>query len=253
MLRLHVVALRRLQAAGPALEAQLATALAVTRMEARARLAAALRGPAVAAAFADPAAARGCAERLIGVGLAAWLLRPDDIETASRRLAVRRFELRPEALSARGAGGQAAEVAWRDVRVLLHGRRLRPETRIETRRTRKLSLGRALMTGGLLLTKTEVHTHKVSRGESEEFLLVLGGVPTLDFRQRELDYRDLGVPLAARQSENFSRLTRELRRRAPQAIFEDRLLDRTAVAALLGPGLSPDEHLDVAIALAAQT
>ncbi len=50
---------------------------------------------------------------------------------------------------------------------------------------------------------------------------------------------------------NLQLLLTELRRLAPQARYDDRLMRRAAQAQLLGPGLSPEEHLGIASGLLA--
>jgi hypothetical protein len=48
---------------------------------------------------------------------------------------------------------------------------------------------------------------------------------------------------------NFTYLISELRRRCPDALYDERLLSRAGQVALLGPSLNPEEHLIVATAL----
>ena len=47
----------------------------------------------------------------------------------------------------------------------------------------------------------------------------------------------------------FARLTTELKGRAAQARYDDRLVSRASQAGMLGALLSPEEHVDVAVAL----
>ncbi|MGE5233309.1 MAG: hypothetical protein ACM3OB_04300 [Acidobacteriota bacterium] len=244
---MHAVAFRSVAAGSSALVAGLASALGLTRLEAQARLQAAGDGAAIARVFADPQAAGRCATELRGAGLDAWVIAP---EADAEQIQVRRFTLDADALSVLDRTGRAASLRWDDIQLLVHGRRLRPDTQIQTVRRKKLSIPRAILTGGLLMTKTEVDRKRVTRGESEAFVVVEGSrAPSLCLRQLEIDYRGLGAPLAPSQAENFRRLVEALRQRAPRAVFDESLLDRTAVAHRLGPGLSPEDHMGLAIAL----
>jgi hypothetical protein len=52
---------------------------------------------------------------------------------------------------------------------------------------------------------------------------------------------------------NFAQLKKELRRLAPQAVYDDRLLKRAALIRLLGPTLSPETDLDLAFEVLARS
>lgn len=230
--------------------AVLAGALHLSRLEARARVQAAQSGAAVVARFADQQAARDCAARLSADGLPSLVVARREVESDADRLAVERFELAAEGIAAHDAAGRQATLAYSAVRTILRASRLISETTTEIVRERKLSLGRAILTGGLVMTRVEKRKRQTTRGEPEGLLYVhADGQRPLCFAQLALDYRGLGSKLAPNAAENFDRLCEAIRLRCPAARWDDRLTSRTFQAALLGPALSPEQHLDLALAL----
>ena len=141
-------------------------------------------------------------------------------------------------------------MVFSSVRLLLRASRLISESTTEIVRERKLSLGRAILTGGLVMTRVEKRKRQLTRGEPEGLLYVYAeGHRPLYFGQLALDYRGLGGRLAPNAAQNFAHLWDALRERCPRAIRNDLLTNRTFQAALLGPALSPERHLDLAISL----
>jgi len=121
---------------------------------------------------------------------------------------------------------------------------------METTRERILSLGNAVLTGGLKVTKTARTMHEVTKEERERFLtLYTGDLPTLAFHETGLVYDSLGPVRGLSRSVNFVQLTAELRRLCTGAQYDKRLLNKSGQTALLGPLLRPDEHVVVATAL----
>lgn len=245
---MHVVALDPTDR-GATAAAALAEVLRLTRLEARARVQAAEDSACVVARFAQRAAAEECAARLRAAGLPCRVLAPADLP---RPLAVTRFELGDDGLTVLRGDPAAAgrQVPWTSVRRLLRATELDPGTDTEVVRERKLSLGRAILTGGLVMTRVEKRTRKTTRGERLHALFLdTDQGSTLRFAAHGLDYRGLGTRLSPQAADNFDRLSEALRERAPGATFDDRLMDRTFQAAVLGPGLDPERHLDLALAL----
>ena len=88
--------------------------------------------------------------------------------------------------------------------------------------------------------------------EREGFLhLYARGMPPLAWREDRLQYRSLGKALLPSRHANFAQVVAELRRRCPAAAYDERLATRAGQAQLLGPTLSTDDHLDVAISVLA--
>jgi len=72
------------------------------------------------------------------------------------------------------------------------------------------------------------------------------------FHENGLIYDPLGPIRGLSRSENFLQLVAELRRRCTTANYDERLLNKSGQAALLGPKLNPEEHSVVAVTLLAK-
>jgi hypothetical protein len=125
-------------------------------------------------------------------------------------------------------------------------------TELKTTEERKFSIGRALATQGLMMTKTVRKTEKLTSVEREELVhLYAKGRPPLVFRSGALDYRSFGPDLQPSVQANFTRLVERMRQAFPQVPYNERLANRQSRSRILGPGLT-DNHLDVAISLLAR-
>jgi hypothetical protein len=126
--------------------------------------------------------------------------------------------------------------------------------RTETTERRQLSLGRAVLTGGLMVTKTVKTSKSEVQIDVAGFLhLYPAAGPPLVFRQGDLNFAGLGKELQPSVAANFTRLVAVLRELCPKARYDERLATPPGQARLLGPSLPPASHLDVAITLLSQT
>jgi hypothetical protein len=231
----------------------LADALGSTVFEALSRLRSPGSGPLVVGVFAEQEQATRLAGRIESHGFRALVLTSAEIEAEAARRIVRRFSLNAEALQAESADGGSFSVAYQDVDLILRGMGISSSTSVETTRKRSLSLGAAVLSGGLQMTKTSKTTREVTKEEREGFLTLYAGAGTvLAFHENGLVYDALGPARGLTRSANFVQLAAELRRRCSRARYDERLLNRAGLAALLGPSLSPEENLIVATALLAK-
>ena len=250
---MHVVAIYGLKEDKESLAGVLARSLGVTELEVLSRLRAPGSGPVIVRIFADHDPAERLAGQLESGGFNAVVLSSAEIDAEAGRLTVRRFALDAQQLQAGSTDGGKLAVACRDVEVILRGTGITTRTETETTKKRSLSLGRAVLTGGLVMTKTTKTVREITTGEREGFLAVYTADKSiLDFRENLVSFESLGPQMKQSRSENFSYLAAELRRRCPGAVYDDRLLSKAGQAALLGPTLSPEKHLDVATALLAK-
>jgi hypothetical protein len=251
----NVLAVHYAPGGGAALTAPLAEALDLTPREAAARLSDPEGGPAVVARYGEIEPAWACAGRLRANGISPILLTREEIETDARRFLVRSFELGEHGIAATSRRGETVEIPYRGIGLLLRGVRIDETSALKTTEQRKFSLGRALMTQGLMLTKTERKVERVTSSAREEFLHLYPagaeGRPPLALRAGALDYRSFGADLQPSVQANFTRLISELRRRVPGARFDERLANAQGRARILGPGLR-DDQLDIAISLLAR-
>lgn len=247
-----MVAIHYAPGGGERLVQPLAEALDKTVYETRARLSDPEGGPAVVASYAQIEAAWACAGRLRVNGIPPILLTPEEVETDARRFVVRAFELGERGVTAVSRRGETAEVPYGEIDLLLRGVRVDERTDVKTTEERKFSAGRALLTGGLMLTKTTRKLEQVTTEDREDFFhLYSQGRTPLAFRARSINYQSLGRALQPSTSANFAFLLEELRRSLPRARYDERLTSSHGRARVLGPGLG-EGHLDVAVSLLAR-
>jgi len=248
---LLVLAIYNLKGNEALLARELAAVLHRTVYEASSRVRAPGGGPSVIARFAEPQAAQEAVALLRTRGFDTLLLGEGEIEADERRFVVRGFELGAEELTVESHGYRLA-VRYQDVELLLRGVRIVRHEAAAPRTTRKLSLTRAALTGGLLLTKTVRAPSPPAEEEREGFLhLYARGTPPLAWREAKLLYRSLGKALLPSRHANFAQVVAELRQRCPRATYDERLATHAGQAQLLGPTLAAGEHLDVAISVLA--
>ena len=230
----------------------IAGALRLTLYEARQMAIVASPGPVVAATFLDERTARARADDLSRSGIPALVVGDDDFIGASKRFLVRRFELAQTELVVESRAGQTRTVAYAEIDLLLRGISVTsyPVSEVET--SRKPSVGRAMLTGGLVLTKKVETVRKGTASKRSGFLYVhTPGAQPIELNENELQYDGLGAEMKPTGALNFAHLCRELEHRSGNAISDERLLKRVRQVQLLGPKLSPEDFLDVATTLLA--
>ena len=247
---MHIVAIHDLNENKESLAKVLAACLGVTMYEAAARLRLPGSGPLTVAVFAEEERAAGLLEKLQAAGFKTSILTAGEIETEGRALIVRRFSLGESGLDITTEKGDGSSVPFQEIDLILRGTAIARSITTETVKNRSVSPGRAVLSGGLLITKTDKNVREVTTEERQGFVnLYAGGRSTLVFRENTLMYDSLGPARKPSRAANFIYLIAELRRRCPDALYDERLLSRAGQAALLGPSLNPEEHLIVATAL----
>jgi hypothetical protein len=247
---MHIAAIHDLPENKAELAATLAAALGVTLYEARSRLSAPGNGPIVVAVSGKHGVVEKITEKLQSSGFEVIVLNKDEIETGSSLFIVRKFRLDDRDLVVESRDRQSLTVKYSDIDLILRGTCIAVRSETKTMKERKFSPGRAILSGGLVIRKTTNVTRNVTTEDREGFfnLYSKNWLP-LVFFENTLIYDSLGPELKPSRMANFAYLLEELRQRQPDAIFDDRLLRRAEQALLLGPMLSPEDHLDVATAL----
>jgi len=250
---MHVVAIFGIGADKEHLANALASAMGKTVLEARSRLNAPGSGPFVVGTFGEKEKAAGLAAQLRNGGFNAAVLGEDEIVQEAGRDNVRRFELGEGQLRAEPAEGGSRMVAYSGIDLILRGTGISSSTTTEASEQRSFSLGRAVLSGGLMVMKTTKTVREVTSQEREGFfILYAGDGRPLEFRESGLIFDSLGQARKLSRVANFAFLVAEIRGRCPAARYDERLLTRAGQAALLGPSLNPEEHLTVATALLAK-
>ena len=208
-------------------EAQrLAADLGYTPYEARLRLAGGL--PSVVLQTPDKARALGLLSRLRARGHGAVACDEGAIVSLEAMLLLRDFRFDPAGISVLGTHGEPIDaVARADLLCLLRLSHRRTETSTVVQKQTTFSAGRAIVSGGLLLTKTK-EREVTQRSDSKEQVLVLyrRGGPPLALRETAAHYDALGAERAPTTILNFQRAVDRIRAIAPHAPYDDRLVQR---------------------------
>jgi hypothetical protein len=217
---MHLVASIRpasdLEAAVAALEAS----AAMTKAEARMRLA---PEPPALLARLPPENAAGLVTALGRAGLPALAV-DEDVPSDSERFQVRSFAFEAGSGQFTSRTGEALAVPWDDVRLVLRGVRTSRTTTEHTETRQKLAPGRAVLTGGLVFTKKTTSTVRNVQEDSEQFLLLHTDAVRLILGEQALEFSGLGALLQPARTANLGVLEQELRRRTARAFHDDRLL-----------------------------
>ena len=251
---MHVVAVHHLQGTPEQLARDLAAVFGITPYEARSRVIAPAGGPAVVASFAglDPAAA--CAAQLRGAGFTPLLVADQEIETDTGRALVRELQFAQHGLRVETRNMGTLSVPYADIDLVLRGAGIVTSSEIETKTEKKFDLGRAVVSGGMMLRKKTTTVTEHTSSERQPFChLYRPGRPPVVLRQNDMDYSSLGADRQLSRDANFNWICAELRRRCPAATWDDRLQTRPGLAQLLGPAFDPERHLDLAITLLARS
>jgi hypothetical protein len=198
-----------------------ADATGLTLAEARMRLA---PEPPALLARLEPDRARLLVGALRAAGLAAVAV---DVRcpTDRDRIVARSFAVDEGGLTLTPRGGDPAVFEWGEVTALLRGSRASRSEVARTEKSQRLSIGTAIATGGLKLTRTSTEVVRSSEESIEQVILVYardGRAATL--AESQLEFTCLGAGMQASGTGNMGELARRLRDRATGAFYDERLL-----------------------------
>lgn len=223
---MYVVALTELRGALEDEAAALAGDLGCTAYDARMLLAPGI--PAILRRTPDREAALKLLSSVRARGHGAVACDLSAVASSDAMTAMRRFRLGETELTLDDDPG--ARLPYDDIVALVPAvHRSRTDTATVTRET-KLSVGRAIMTSGLSMSKTVTKQTHATTEARESVLYVFrrsGATPWL-LREHGTVWAGHGQPLAPSEAENFRMTVAALRARAPGAAFDDRLLTRRA-------------------------
>lgn len=250
---MHIVAIHDWPSDEAEVAKIIAKALGCVVFEARQKIAGG--GPRLLASFSDPLQAGALAARLSLTGVPALAIDVDAMRRTQQLLHVRRFKLDALALRLESFEGQPLDIDYGAVDLLLTA--TSSGGRMQTTGTvteRKFSIGKTLLAGGIPMTKKVAREETTTTEERDETLwLYAKGQPAVIFTRGTLNFEGLGSAMQLSRDLNFVFVKKELRRIAPQARYDDRLLQRAGQARLLGPALNPESHLDLACEILART
>ena len=220
---MHVVALVELVGPIEAEAAALAADLGTTAYEERLKLAAGL--PAIVLTSAAPEPARALAQKLRARKQGVIFCDAAEAVAAGDMVSMRQFAFEPGALTLPEAPGE--RLPFTDILALFRAMHTtRTETRTETTK-KSFSPGRALLTGGLVMSKSVATESKSQATEREQVLYVFraGGETPWLLRERGTHYTGLGPKLSPSSAQNFMTMIATLRAAAPGATYDERLLN----------------------------
>ena len=250
---MHVVVIKTWKEVTDNLVQSIAAVLGNTAYEVRQRLIG--NGPAIMASYADPRKAVEMAEALSGQSISTLVLDADDGRSNAGHIFVRRFELTDKALRIEIPDGRRAQIPWETIDLLLPCSGTIVSSEKKTVTERKFSTGKAIVTGGLLMSKKVTRQDETIAVTSKKvlYLYVNGRKQPAVFIHDQIEYDGLGLLMQLSREINFARLSEELRKLSTRAVCDDRLLQRIGQTRLLGPTLNPETNLDLAAAILART
>jgi hypothetical protein len=247
---MHITAIYDLTEDKPTVAQSLAAAMGLTVFEASSRLRAPGSGPLAVGVFAERERAVGLMERLQTAGFTSCVLTDAEIDVERRGYTVRRFTIDIGEIRCTTDRGDGIAFPFAEIGLILRGTAIVRDVATETVKTRSISPGRALLSGGLMITKTASKTSERATEERQGFAhLYAKDHPPLVLRENALVYDSLGPSLKPSRAANFRHLVAEMRRLCPNAVYNERLLTRAGQATLLGPSLMPEDSIEIAAAL----
>lgn len=212
-------------------------------------------GPVMIKSFADGYEAEQTAKNVSNHGLANFVLDVELLRRTQTPFKVARFVWQEQLLYVENAQGERHSIDDSKIDLLIAA--IGSSGRIEITDTvteRKFSVGRTLMMGGIPMTKKVSHNETRSVEERNETLWLYGAnIPPLLFDLASMKYDGLGADLQPSRTANFATLKKTLRKRSPQAIYDERLLRRAAQVHLLGRTIDPETNLDLSCAILAKS
>lgn len=231
----------------------LAAVFGKTAYEMRLRLLVSETEPLVVALILDKQKAEETVAALTRKGVNAFVLSKDEIELDKKRFFARTFELNNDFFRVESRQGQNIDLNYSSIKTMLFGSSISVHSEKEVVKDKKFSIGRTLMTQGLIRNKTVKRQVRTDEQTRERFLHIFSpDCPTVVLKENSLLYNSLGREMQATRAANFTYLVKELKKRSPGANFNDRLLSRSGQSQMLGAMLTPEEHLDIAITLLAR-
>jgi len=191
------------------------------------------------------------AAALAAEGFIAWNGEPRTVPTDGARVLVRNLTWEPGGFRAEDSKGQTHACPTAAVRLLQRGARTQSTTEIHKTKETRFDLGKAVLTGGLLMTKKVEKVEERTTHAKEPFLLVQrgDGQPDLMVYEHGMDYRCLGADMRPATLANLALLTTRFQTLCPQAPLDDRVGRPGFVAGL--PHL-PMDPVDLALHLVSE-
>lgn len=194
---------------------------------------------------------KGLVAALAEEGFLAWAADPSAVPADENRVVMRSLDWEPGGFRAVDARGQAHPCPLESVRLLQRGARTHSTTEVLKTSETRFDLGKAVLSGGLLLTKKVEKMEARTTHAKEPFLLIQrgDGQPDLMVYEHGMDYRCLGTDMRPATLANLALLTARFQTLCPEAPLDDRVGRPGFVAGL--PHL-PVDPVDLALDLVSE-
>ncbi len=147
------------------------------------------------------------------------------VPTDTDRTIVRSFSFDDGGVTFTSRAGDSMVVSWADVVAILRGLRASRSQVEQVEKSKRFSVGTAVATGGLKMTRTSTRTVRSSEESTEQVILIFardGHAAVL--AENEVDFSCLGASMQPSSTGNMVELARRLRERAKGAFYDERLL-----------------------------
>jgi hypothetical protein len=136
------------------------------------------------------------------------------------------FELGATALSGVSTSGARFEIPYAEISAMIHAACVTGEEHAVTKREKKFSAGRAVLSGGMVLRKKVDRVDKTVIEDQERMIyLFCRSRPALSvWKEMTLRYEGLGGERQWTKAQNFTSLSKKLQTLAPHAFHDQRLL-----------------------------
>jgi hypothetical protein len=185
-------------------------------------------------------------EQLEALGFQLLTCDPAAVAGDDERVIARRIEFAGPALVATDSKGQAHRCGPAEIALLQRGIRTATTSEKVTTSERKLAIGRAVLSGGLMMTKKVEQTTMKTTETAEPFLVVQRrSEPDIILYERRIDYRPLGAEMQPASRANLEVAWNKLKAMAP-----DRVDDRLARPGFVsGLPMTAADPIDLALTL----
>ncbi len=161
------------------------------------------------------------------------------VASSEQMTSPRSYELGAHAFVALDPAWGQRQMPYVDLLALIRANSATIEQSSSISKRKKLSLGRAAMTGGLVMRKSTTTDQRSTAEEREQVLYLIrdNGQDPMLLRERHLRHQGLGALVKPTSLENFGTLVARLRQEAPQALYDDRLVThrrKTGITQLAG-------------------
>jgi hypothetical protein len=195
------------------------------------------------------ASAPAMIQELEALGFATLTLESGGAPTDGERAIARRVEFANGSVCVTDREGRTHTCPPSSISLLQRGNRSSTTSEKVTTTERKLDVARAVLSGGLLLTKTTEKTSIKTTQNAEAFLLVQrnDGEPDLMLYERRIDYAGLGREMQPASRGNLETVWTKLKAMAP-SLVDDRV---TRPGFVSGLPTTADDPVDLALCLVA--